>query len=130
MIYWWITRPVHIAVTALVPLLVVSLFSIVPISSVLSDYFSPIVVLLIGAGIIIACFTASGLDRRIAMLVLRLIGPSIRLQLVVWFVLSTLLSMFLPNAVVAATLCPIAAAMVRFSTGQSESPGGQAKHCF
>lgn len=41
-----------------------------------------------------------------------LIGSSFRQQLIVWFVISTVLSAFLPNTVVAATLCPIALAMV------------------
>lgn len=119
MVYWWISRPVHIAVTALLPVLVVAFTSIVPMASVLDDYFSPIAVLLLGAGVIIACWKSSGLDRRIALLALRIIGPSVRLQLVVWFVLSTLLSMFLPNAIVAATLCPIAVAMVNFSQAEN-----------
>ena len=114
MIYWWITRPVHIAVTALIPIVVNSLFGIVPMADVLSDYFSPIVVLLLGANILIACWVGSGLDKRIALRALTLIGTSVRKQLVIWFVLSTLLSTFLPNAVVAATLCPIALAMMKF----------------
>ncbi len=52
MIYWWITKPVHLAVTALLPIIVTSLFSIVPLNTVLDDYFSQIVVLLLGANIL------------------------------------------------------------------------------
>jgi sodium-dependent dicarboxylate transporter 2/3/5 len=44
----------------------------------------------------------------------------VKKQLVIWFVLSTIMSMFLPNAVVAATLCPIAVAMIRFSASDTE----------
>ena len=121
MVYWWITRPVHIAVTALIPIIVTSIFPIAPMASVLDDYFSPIVVLLLGANIIIACWVNSGLDKRIALKALTIIGTSVKKQLVVWFVLSTILSMFLPNTVVAATLCPIALAMVQSSaTGNTD----------
>ena len=120
MVYWWITRPVHIAVTALIPIIVNAFFGIVPMANVLADYFSQIVVLLLGAFIILACWTASGLDKRIALGALRLIGTSVRKQLIIWFVLATLMSMFLPNTVVAATLCPIAVAMVRFSAPDAE----------
>lgn len=116
MVFWWITRPVHIAITALIPIIVNSVFNIVPMASVLDDYFSPIVVLLLGANIIIACWINSGLDKRIALRALTIIGTSVKKQLIVWFILSTLLSMFLPNAVVVATLCPIAVAMIKFSS--------------
>ncbi len=120
MVYWWITRPVHIAVTALLPILVNAFFSLSPMTDVLADYFSPIVVLLLGAGMLIACWVASGLDKRIALGALTVIGTSVKKQLVIWFLLSTIMSMFLPNAVVAATLCPIAVAMLRFSASDTE----------
>ena len=126
MIYWWITRPVHIAVTALLPIAINAIFNMAPMDGVLADYFSAVVVLLIGAGVILACWSSSGLDKRIALLGLRLIGTSLKLQLVVWFLLATLMSAFLPNAVVAATLCPIAVAMLRFThadgTGHESTP--------
>ncbi len=121
MVYWWITRPVHIAVTALLPIIVTSLFNIDNVDVVLANYFSPIAVLLIGANIIIACWVKSGLDRRIALKSLTIIGTRVKRQLVVWFILATVTSMFLPNAVVAATLCPIAAAMLHYTESTSVS---------
>lgn len=116
MIFWWITTPVHIAVTALIPIIVNSFFVITPMSNVLDDYFSPIVVLLIGASVLIASWINSGLDKRIALGALTIIGTSVKKQLFVWFVISTLFSTFLPNAVVAAMLCPIAVSMIKFSS--------------
>ena len=122
MVYWWIARPVHVAVTALLPIAVNAVFKMAPMDGVLADYFSQIAVLLIGAHILIACFIGSGLDRRLALRVLTLIGPSVKKQLLVWFALAALMSAFLPNAIVAATLCPIAASMVRFSLADREEP--------
>ena len=109
----------HIAVTALMPIIIVSIFNISLISTVLSDYFSQIAVLLIGANIIIACWVKSGLDQRIALRALTLIGTPLNRHLLIWFGLATLTSMFLPNAVVVATLCPIAAAMLTYTKKQS-----------
>ncbi len=114
MIYWWITRPVHIAVTALLPIIANSLFAVVPMANVLSNYASQIVVLLLGANILTLTWKTTGLDRRIALKSLGVIGTSIKKQLIVWFLLSVLLSAVLPNAVVAAALCPIAYAMVAY----------------
>ena len=125
MVYWWITRPVHIAVTALLPIIVVSLFNIDDINTILANYFSPIAVLLIGANIIIACWIKSGLDRRIALKSLTVIGTQVKRQLVIWFLLAAVTSMFLPNAVVAATLCPIAAAMLQYTEAHSTSAPDQ-----
>lgn len=112
MIYWWITKPVHLAITAMLPVVVVSIFNLVPIATVLDDYASPIIVLLLGANILTLTWAIWGLDKRIALRMLVLIGTSFRQQLIVWFLISTILSAFLPNAVVAAALCPIALAML------------------
>jgi hypothetical protein len=46
---WWLTRPVHLAVTGLLPLVVVSLFGFVPIADVLPSYADELIILLIGA---------------------------------------------------------------------------------
>ena len=126
MVFWWITRPVHIAVTALLPIVMNALFQMAPMDDVLKDYFSQIAVLLIGAHIIVACFIGSGLDKRLALRALTLIGTSMKRQIVIWLSLATLMSAFLPNAVVAATLCPIAASMLRFSLGEDEQGDSQA----
>lgn len=56
----------------------------------------------------------TGLDKRIAITFLRLIGNSLRMQLVFWFALSMVLSAVLPNAVVCATITPIAVSMLKY----------------
>ena len=122
MIYWWITRPVHIAVTALLPIIVNSLFAVVPMGDVLKNYASQIVVLLLGANILTITWKNTGLDKRIAIGALSLIGTSVKWQLTVWFLLSTLLSAVLPNAVVAAALCPIAYAMMQYTDKEQQAP--------
>jgi sodium-dependent dicarboxylate transporter 2/3/5 len=124
MVYWWITRPVHIAVTALIPIIVNSIAEMVPMADVLDDYASPIVVLLLGANILTITWSIYGLDKRIALKSLTIIGTSIKGQLVIWFVLSTLFSTVLPNAVVAAALCPIAVSMIKYS--YKDNQGSQA----
>lgn len=47
--FWWITVPVSPAVTAFVPIVVNALFGVLPMGGVISNYFSEIVVLLLGA---------------------------------------------------------------------------------
>ena len=114
MSYWWVSGPVDYAVTAFLPIAVNALFSMVDMSAVISNYASETILLLLGASIISVSWEETGLDRRIAAKFLGLIGDNLRSQLVFWFVLGALLSAVLPNAVVCATITPIAVAMLKY----------------
>lgn len=111
---WWITRPVHIAVTALLPIVVNALFDLVPMAQVISQYASEIVVLLLGADLVSITWSETGLDKRLSLKALSLIGPSVKQQIVTWFVVAAGLSAFLPNVMVCAILTPIAISMLTF----------------
>ncbi len=113
--FWWITLPVGAAVTSLLPICINAFFRVIPMTDVTSCYFAETVILIFGAYLVTASWEETRLDRRIAMKALCIIGPSVRQQVLVWFLLSTLLAMFLPKAVVCAVLVPIAATMLRFT---------------
>lgn len=114
MSWWWIARPVHLAVTAFLPLVVPALFGFVDVSAILPAYAEPLVFLLLGANMLATLWRRWGLDRRIALASLLGIGTGAGQQILAWFLVATVLSGFLPNAVVAATLMPIVVAMLRF----------------
>ena len=114
MALWWIFRPVSIYVTAFIPIVINSFFALIPMDHVISQYFSEIAVLLLGSDLICLTWTTTGLDKRISVKALCSIGTSMKSQIFVWFLASTALSVFLPNVVVAAIFCPIAAAMLHF----------------
>ena len=111
---WWVALPVAVGVTALLPILVNAAFDLVPMESISGKYFSEIVVLLLGADLISLSWEKTGLDKRISLKALCWIGPSLRQQIAVWFLLPAVLSMFLPNAVVCAVMAPIAVSMLKF----------------
>ncbi len=111
---WWITTPVHISVTALLPIVVNAFFNLVPMGGVVSQYFSEIIVLLLGADLICLTWTVTGLDKRLSLKTLCLIGPSLKQQILVWLFASTILSIFLPNAVVCTIMLPVAVSMLKF----------------
>lgn len=114
MAYWWVTGPVDYAVTAFLPIALNALFQMTDMSSVISNYADETILLLLGASIISVMWENTGLDKRIAITFLRLIGSSLRVQLIFWFVLAAVLSAVLPNAVVCATITPIAVAMLKY----------------
>ena len=116
---WWILRPVNIAVTSLLPIVINALFGLLPNSQVISQYFSEICILLLGSDMICMTWSSTGLDKRLSVKALCCIGTSVKQQILVWLGASALLSVFLPNVVVAEIFCPIAVAMLKF-TGESD----------
>lgn len=121
---WWVSLPVHTGVTGFIPLVVNALFCLAPMEPLLAKYASDTIFLLIGADLISISWTVTGLDKRIALKCLCLIGPSLTQQIVVWFLISTVLSMFLPNMVVCAMLAPIALSMLCY-VGEGDLRGGK-----
>jgi sodium-dependent dicarboxylate transporter 2/3/5 len=115
MSWWWIGLPVHLAVTAFLPLVVPALFGFLPVDTVLPAYAEPLVFLLLGANMLATLWRRWGLDRRIALVSLLGIGIDTRRQILTWFVVAAVLSSVLPNAVVAGSLMPIVIAMLRFT---------------
>lgn len=114
MAIWWVTGPVDYAVTAFLPIAVNALFSFVDMSEVIANYASETILLLLGASIINVSWEVTGLDRRIAAKCLSMVGGKLSTQIVFWFLLSAALSSILPNAVVCATITPIAVSMLKF----------------
>lgn len=111
---WWVLRPVDIAVTALLPIGINALFNLVPAAGIISQYFSEIVILLLGSDLVSLTWSKTGLDKRLAIKALCCIGPSMKQQITVWLVATTLLSAVLPNVVVAMIMIPIAVSMLKF----------------
>lgn len=111
---WWITRPVNISVTALLPIAVNAMLNLIPMSHVISQYFSEIIVLLFGADLVCLTWSTTGLDKRMSLKALCCIGPSLKQQIAVWLTAATVLSIFLPNVVVCTILVPVAVSMLKF----------------
>ena len=114
MAFWWITGPVDFAVTAFLPIAINSLFQVADMSKVIANYSSETILLLLGASILSVTWEETGLDRRLAAKFLSLIGSNFRSQIIFWFILCAGLSAILPNAVVCATITPIAVSMLRY----------------
>ena len=114
MAFWWVSAPVDYAVTAFLPIAVNAIIQMTDMSTVIANYASETILLLLGASILTVSWEETGLDKRIAARFLGLIGNNLRKQLVFWFLLSAILSSVLPNAVVCATIIPIAVAMLKY----------------
>lgn len=121
MIFWWVTRPVHMTVTALIPVIVNALLNVVPMGLITSQYASDSIILIFGSGLLSLTWATTGLDRRSALKLLSIIGPSMKSQITVWLLASMLLSTVLPNVAVCALFTPIAVSMLA-SAGYDDIP--------
>lgn len=114
MAYWWVVAPVDYAVTAFLPIVVNAFLRMTDMNAVIANYASETILLLLGSSILAASWEITGLDKRIAAMFLTMIGSNLRHQIIFWFLLSATLSAVLPNAVVCATITPIAVSMLNY----------------
>ncbi|MDO4608877.1 MAG: SLC13 family permease [Clostridia bacterium] len=114
MAFWWITGAVDYAVTAFIPIVINALFQITDMAKVISSYASETIMLVLGAAIITASWDETGLDKRISLRFLSLIGSAVKWQVVFWYTICFALSAVLPNAVVCAAMTPIAVSMLKY----------------
>ena len=114
MSYWWVTTPVDLAITSLLPIVINAIYPLIPMPDVISKYSSEIVILLLGASILSVSWVETGLDKRIALSILALVGNNFRKQLLFWFLMSMILSAVINNSVVVATVVPVAVAMLTY----------------
>jgi sodium-dependent dicarboxylate transporter 2/3/5 len=124
MIFWWITRPVNITITAIIPVVANAFFNMAEMSPVISQYSSPAIILVFGSGLIILPWAAVGLDKRVALKILSVVGPSMKSQVTVWLLASIALSTVLPNVAVTALFCPIAISMLA-AAGYHDIPSAE-----
>lgn len=120
MAFWWITSSVDYVVTAFLPIALNALIPMVDMTEVIGNYASETILLLLGASILTASWEKVGLDQQIAAYFLRLIGDSLRSQIIFWFLLTTILSAILPNVVVCAAITSVAVSMLN-SVGERET---------
>ncbi len=113
MAYWWVSSCIDYAITGFLPIALNALIEMSPMSDVVANYASEIIILLLGASILTVSWEMVGLDKRIAYTFLAMIGSSLAVQIAFWFFLSVGLSSVLPNSVVCATITPIAVSMLR-----------------
>jgi sodium-dependent dicarboxylate transporter 2/3/5 len=113
MIFWWITRPVHITVTAIMPVIANAFLNMASMEPIIAQYSSPAIILVFGSCLLTLPWATIGLDRRVALKALSLIGPSMKSQVTVWLLVSIFLSNLMPNVAVCAMFCPIAVSMLK-----------------
>ena len=116
----WMTQSLHLSVTALlVPLLAV-LAGLMDLRTALASFAHPIIFLFLGGFALAAALQQQGLDRRLALAVLRLAAGRRGVAVAMLFGLTALLSMWLSNTATAAMMLPLALGLLHDEDGPRE----------
>ncbi len=97
MAIWWLTEVVHLAVTALLPIILLPILGIADSKIVASQYMDPIIFLFIGGFIIAFAIERWNLHQRIALKILMLVGTRPSRILLGIMLTSYLISMWISN---------------------------------
>ncbi len=110
---WWISEPISMAFTSLLPLALFPLLGILSPQQVAHAYGSPLILLLLGGFMISKAMEASGAHRRIALFMVNLFGGHDARRLVLGFMTAAaVLSMWISNTATTLMLLPVALAVI------------------
>lgn len=131
MAIWWFTEAVPIAVTSLLPIVLFPMFGVMGSSDTLKEYANGTIFLFLGGFLIAAGIARWHLDRRIALLTIRLVGTKPQ-QIILGLLLATsFISAWVSNTATAAMMVPIALAVLKVVRSTREDvPIDQAEHNF
>ncbi len=116
---WWITEPISIPATSMIPLALFPLFGILSPDDIALAYGNKLVLLMLGGFMLSAAMEKSGVHKRIALGMVNLFGHSSGRRLVFGFMTaSAVLSMWISNAATTLMLLPIVMAVVSQTTNR------------
>jgi sodium-dependent dicarboxylate transporter 2/3/5 len=115
---WWITEPIPIPVTSIIPFAAFPLVGVLDHGAVPETYGHTLILLLLGGFVLSTAMERSGAHRRLAVGMVRLVGGRGGRRAVFGFMLaSALLSMWISNTATTLMLLPVATAVLEQDRG-------------
>lgn len=118
---WWVFEVIPIGATSIVIGIVQAMFLIRPARDAFRDFMDPSVLFILGSLMLGLAFTKSGLTKRLAFRMLRIVGENTRLILLGSFVVTAGLTHLMAHTAVAATMFPILMVIMSLY-GKEEEP--------
>jgi solute carrier family 13 (sodium-dependent dicarboxylate transporter), member 2/3/5 len=110
---WWVLEPIPIPATSMIPFAAFPLLGVLDDTKVATAYGHTLILLLLGGFVLSKAMEKSEAHRRIALLMVRLVGGRSRRRLVLGFMLATgLLSMWISNTATVLMMLPVALAVI------------------
>jgi len=125
---WWLTEAIDISATALLPIAAFPVLGILPIGRATAPYGSDLIFLFMGGFILALSMQRWGLDRRIALFTLRIVGSRPANIIGGFMLITATLSMWVSNTATTAMMLPIALSVIdlvlKEHAGSSLDAGG------
>ncbi|MEP1591575.1 SLC13 family permease, partial [Sulfitobacter sp.] len=112
MAIWWMTQAVPLTATALLPFLALPMMDVMTTKEAASQYYSPILFLILGGAFLALAIERVGLHRRLALAIIGMSGKSAWGILFAFMIATALLSMLISNTSSTLIMIPIAVAVL------------------
>jgi sodium-dependent dicarboxylate transporter 2/3/5 len=112
MAIWWMTEAIEISTTALLPIALLPIFGAVTIVEATAPYANKLIFLYIGGFIIALSMQRWGLDKRIALTTLKVVGTKPASMIGGFMIATAGLSAFMSNTATTAMMLPIALSVI------------------
>lgn len=109
---WWMTQAVPLTATALLPFLALPLFDVMTTREAASQYYSPILFLILGGAFLALGIERVGLHKRLALAIIGMAGKSAWGILLAFMIATAILSMLISNTSSTLIMIPIALAVL------------------
>ncbi|MBD3166885.1 DASS family sodium-coupled anion symporter [bacterium] len=110
---WWLTEAIPLAVTALLPLVFFPFFGVMSAREIAPLYTNDIVFLFVGGFLVALAMERWNLHKRIALMIVSLLGGGPRRTLLGFMAATAALSMWISNTATAMMMVPIAGAVLK-----------------
>lgn len=112
MAIWWLTEAIPLPATALLPIVLFPLLSVMPIAAATAPYADPIIFLFMGGFMLGLSMERWGLHKRIALATILIVGTK-PIRLIGGFMLATaVMSMWVSNTATAVMMLPIGISVI------------------
>lgn len=113
MLTWWITEIVNLAVTALLPMLLMPLMGILSIGEVTAKYGDKLIFLFFGGFVLALAIEKWNLHRRIAILIIRKVGATPKRVLLGFMLATAFISAWISNTATTVMMLPMALSVLQ-----------------
>ena len=130
MVIWWVAEAIPIPATALLPIVLFPLLGTTDISGATAPYANPLIFLFLGGFMIARGIQRSGLHRRIALSVVRVVGTRPRNIVIGFMLAAAFLSMWVSNTATAMMMLPIAVSIIALAESEQAMQSGRLETSF